>query len=190
MPTRGAVAVGGGPPVVALVGPSGSGKTTLLERLIGEFLRAGLRVGAIKHAPHGFDLDRPGKDTWRFREAGAAAVAAAAPGAVGVFRTWAGEPPLDEVVRLLGDVDLVLVEGYGARAPLCVEVRGEPAAAGAGPAGRSRAGCGTVVAVAVAEAAEAATTSAEPEAAVFHRDDAAGIAAAILGAVRAGGGRR
>jgi len=174
------VGAGAGPPVVALVGPSGSGKTTLLERLVVGFSRSGLRVGAVKHARHGFDFDRPGKDTWRFKAAGAAAVAAVSPGALGLLRTGVGEMTLAEAVGLLGDVDLVLVEGFGDQAARCVEVRG-----GAGGGGTG--GGGGVLAVA------AAFPGAEPAAAgvpVFDRNDVPGIAACILAAVgvRAGGG--
>lgn len=57
--------------VFGFAGWSGSGKTTLVEKLIPEFTVRGLRVSVIKHAHHGFDLDKPGKDSWRHREAGA-----------------------------------------------------------------------------------------------------------------------
>ena len=56
--------------VFGFAGWSGSGKTTLVEKLIPEFTARGLRVSVIKHAPHGFDLDKPGKDSWRHRESG------------------------------------------------------------------------------------------------------------------------
>jgi len=60
--------------VFGFAGWSGSGKTTLVERLIPEFTARDLRVSVIKHAHHGFDLDKPGKDSWRHREAGATQV--------------------------------------------------------------------------------------------------------------------
>ena len=59
------------PAIVSIVGPSGSGKTTLLEKLIPELVNRGLKVGTIKHDVHGFDMDRPGKDSWRHKRAGA-----------------------------------------------------------------------------------------------------------------------
>ena len=60
--------------VFGIAGYSGSGKTTLLEKLIPQFTARGLRVSVIKHAHHGFDIDRPGKDSYRHREAGASEV--------------------------------------------------------------------------------------------------------------------
>lgn len=103
-------------PVVAVVGWSGSGKTTLMEKLLGELTRRGYRVGTLKHDAHGFEMDRPGKDTWRHRQAGAAAVAINAPG--GFALVAAAETPLERAVALLdaaaGPLDLVLIEGYKA----------------------------------------------------------------------------
>jgi len=95
----------------AFVGNSGSGKTTLIERLIARFRGEGLRVAAIKHAHHGFDLDVPGKDSWRLREAGATQVLVASP------RRWAllvesQAVPLREHLARLAPCDLVLVEGF------------------------------------------------------------------------------
>lgn len=100
--------------VFGIAGYSGSGKTTLIERLIPEFTRRGLRVAVIKHAHHDFDLDQPGKDSWRHREAGAAQVLVAG------GRRWAllheldgaAEPTLDQHLARLDPCDLVLVEGY------------------------------------------------------------------------------
>ena len=60
-----------GIPVIAFAGYSGSGKTTLIEALIPCLRRRGLRVAVIKHGAHHFDMDRPGKDSWRFSQAGA-----------------------------------------------------------------------------------------------------------------------
>lgn len=61
------------PPIVSIVGTSGVGKTTILEKLIPELTRRGLRVGTVKHHAHGeFEMDRPGKDSWRHKKAGAA----------------------------------------------------------------------------------------------------------------------
>jgi molybdopterin-guanine dinucleotide biosynthesis protein MobB len=101
----------------AFTGRSGSGKTTLIERLLAEFSAQGLRVSAIKHAHHGFDIDTPGKDTWRFREAGARQVIVASP------RRWAllaenpepgshAAPALGELLAHLEDCDLALIEGF------------------------------------------------------------------------------
>ncbi len=57
-------------PVVSFIGLSGRGKTTLLEQLVRELKRLGYRVAVVKHAPHGFDIDHPGKDSWRLNQAG------------------------------------------------------------------------------------------------------------------------
>lgn len=100
--------------VIGLAGWSGAGKTTLLTRLIPHFKAEGLRVSVIKHAHHHFDVDVPGKDSWRHREAGAAEVL------VSSERRWAlmhelrgeGEPRLPELLEKLAPVDLVVVEGF------------------------------------------------------------------------------
>lgn len=88
-------------PVIAFVGHSRSGKTTLLEKLIRELTRRGYRVAAIKHTAHPIEPDAPGKDTYRFAQAGAVQVILATPGT-----------RLPEALAGARDVDLVLVEGY------------------------------------------------------------------------------
>lgn len=99
--------------IVAVVGRSGSGKTTLLERLIPELQRRGRRVGAIKHTHHTFDLDPQGKDSWRLYQTGAQVVAFSSGAQLAVLRRTDTELPLEDVIaRYLGDVDIVLVEGY------------------------------------------------------------------------------
>jgi molybdopterin-guanine dinucleotide biosynthesis protein MobB len=114
-------------PVVAFIGPSGAGKTALLERLLPVLRTRGLRVAALKRDVHGFEMDRPGKDTWRLAHAGAASVAIAGPDRVGAIL---GEPASDLAVlvgRLFPGVDLVLAEGFHeARCPkiLVLDARG------------------------------------------------------------------
>ncbi len=105
------------PYVVALLGRSGSGKTTLLERLIPELARHELRIGAVKHTSHGFGADRPGKDSYRFYEAGAAVVALASREHLAFFKrrknTEEADVPLAEILETLpDDLDIVLVEGF------------------------------------------------------------------------------
>lgn len=101
------------PKTVAVVGFANCGKTTLICRLLGLARQRGWRVAAVKHSHHIITVDQPGKDTWRFREAGAQAVALAAPGLLQVTHSWPGDPPLAAVLAALpGDLDLVLVEGY------------------------------------------------------------------------------
>lgn len=110
--------------VFGIAGWSGSGKTTLLEKLIPCFTARGLRVAVIKHAHHGFDLDRPGKDSWRHREAGASKVLMLS-GERWVLMNelrGAAEPALDEQLRLLAPADLVLIEGYKAAAVPKIEI--------------------------------------------------------------------
>jgi molybdopterin-guanine dinucleotide biosynthesis protein B len=96
--------------VICVSGPSGVGKTRLLERLIPALVGRGLRVAALKHTRHAHPFDVPGKDTDRLRRAGAAAVAIAGPGGVAFFGPPAGG--LEDLVRMLPPVDLVLAEGY------------------------------------------------------------------------------
>jgi molybdopterin-guanine dinucleotide biosynthesis protein B len=107
------------PPVIGFVGASGSGKTTLLEHLVGLLADARVRVGVLKHAGPGFDLDTdPGKDSHRLRSAGADQVLVASRDRWALMAQQAdplGEPPLDEMLRHLdaSALDLVLVEGFG-----------------------------------------------------------------------------
>jgi molybdopterin-guanine dinucleotide biosynthesis protein B len=96
-----------------VAGSSGSGKTTLIERLIPYLRLRGLRVGTVKHAHLGFQMDHPGKDSWRHTRAGARAVAVISPRqAAWIFQT-SKEIPLARAVTLMkGRVDLILVEGF------------------------------------------------------------------------------
>ncbi len=97
-------------PVFSFVAWSGTGKTTYLEKLIAALSARGVRVGAVKHDGHRLTLDREGKDSWRYAAAGAQAVAVCDAEKAAVFdyrpRT------LDELLARLGEVDLVLVEGW------------------------------------------------------------------------------
>lgn len=102
----------GGVPVVSMVGKSGVGKTTALERVIREIKRRGYKVGTVKHDTHGFDLDRPGKDSWRHAQAGSDAVVISGPNKMALIRQLESEVPLDDIVSLLGDLDLIITEGY------------------------------------------------------------------------------
>ncbi|RQH11471.1 molybdopterin-guanine dinucleotide biosynthesis protein B [Bradyrhizobium sp. RP6] len=100
--------------VIGLAGWSGAGKTTLLTRLIPHFNAQGLRVSVIKHAHHQFDVDVPGKDSWRHREAGAAEVLVASSNRWALMHELRGaaEPRLPELLSKLSAVDLVVVEGF------------------------------------------------------------------------------
>ena len=100
--------------VIGLVGWSGAGKTTLLTRLIPHFNAQGLRVSVIKHAHHQFEVDVPGKDSWRHREAGAAEVLVSSANRWALMHELRGapEPRLPELLDKLSSVDLVVVEGF------------------------------------------------------------------------------
>ena len=110
--------------VFGFAGWSGSGKTTLVEKLIPVFTARGLRVSVIKHAHHGFDLDKPGKDSWRHREAGATQVLMLSNDRWVLMHELRGapEPTLEEQLRLLEPCDLVLIEGYKAAAVPKIEI--------------------------------------------------------------------
>jgi molybdopterin-guanine dinucleotide biosynthesis protein B len=110
---------------VGFAGFSGSGKTTLVERLIPALKLRGLRVSIVKHAHHNFDIDHPGKDTWRHREAGAFEVVVASDRRLALMREF--ERPADLTVHhliaeLYPGVDWVLVEGFKSSDLLKIEV--------------------------------------------------------------------
>jgi molybdopterin-guanine dinucleotide biosynthesis protein B len=100
--------------VFGFAGYSGAGKTTLIEALIPRFTARGLAVSLIKHTHHNFDVDRPGKDSWRHREAGATEVMLVCDQRWAIMRELRGapEPSLDEQLARLSPCDLVLVEGF------------------------------------------------------------------------------
>ncbi|MRR51676.1 MAG: molybdopterin-guanine dinucleotide biosynthesis protein B [Rhodocyclaceae bacterium] len=100
--------------VFGLAGYSGAGKTTLIERLLPLFVARGLTVSLIKHTHHDFDLDRPGKDSYRHREAGASQVMLVCDQRWVLMNELRGapEPSLDEQLSRLSPCDLVLVEGF------------------------------------------------------------------------------
>jgi molybdopterin-guanine dinucleotide biosynthesis protein B len=110
--------------IIGLAGWSGAGKTTLAAKLLPELIRRGVRVSTLKHAHHAFDVDRPGKDSYVHRMAGATEVL------VSSARRWAlmhenrdeDEPPLGALLAKLAPVDLVLVEGFKRDAHPKIEV--------------------------------------------------------------------
>ena len=91
---------------------SGVGKTTFLEKLIAELKGRGLRVAVIKHDVHGFQIDRPGKDSWRLAQAGSDSVVIASPKKLALIKRLEGEMALGEIAAFLTDVDIILTEGY------------------------------------------------------------------------------
>ena len=119
--------------VFGIVGWKNSGKTTLVEALVRELTRRGFRISTIKHAHHAFDIDVPGKDSYRHREAGAQEVLVAS------GRRWAlmhelhdeSEPSLEALLARLSPCDLVLVEGFKRDSHAKIEIL-----RAAGPEGR------------------------------------------------------
>jgi molybdopterin-guanine dinucleotide biosynthesis protein B len=101
-----------GVPVVSMVGKSGVGKTTILEPIIRELKRRGYRVATVKHDTHDFDIDKPGKDSWRLAQAGSDVVAISGPRKMALIRRLDTEMPLDDVLGLMQDVDIIITEGY------------------------------------------------------------------------------
>jgi len=100
--------------IFGLAGWSGSGKTTLMTALIPEFVSRGITVSTLKHAHHAFDVDQPGKDSWRHRQAGAQEVMVSSPNRWALMHELRGapEPSFEELVRRMSPVDLLLVEGF------------------------------------------------------------------------------
>lgn len=100
-------------PIITVIAKSGSGKTTFLEKLIRTLTNRGYRLATVKHHSHsGFEVDQPGKDSWRHAKAGSRHVIIAAPDKIASYRLLDHELTLDEVVREVSGVDLILVEGY------------------------------------------------------------------------------
>ncbi len=100
--------------VICVVGWKNSGKTTLIERLISRFEARGVSVSTIKHTHHSVDLDEPGKDSFRHRQAGAreVAIVSSARWALLHENHWQGESRFDQILERLLPVDIVLVEGF------------------------------------------------------------------------------
>src|SRR6202008_1755860 len=100
--------------VIGIAGYSGSGKTTLIERVVPLLVRERPRVSLIKHAHHEFDVDQPGKDSWRHRHAGCAEVLLSSSARWALMHELRGapEPKLQDQLKHLSPCDLVIVEGY------------------------------------------------------------------------------
>jgi molybdopterin-guanine dinucleotide biosynthesis adapter protein len=105
--------------VFGFAGWSGSGKTTLVEQVIAHLKSQGVRVSLIKHAHHDFDIDQPGKDSFRHRAAGACEVLITSTTRYALMRELRGDPELtfEQSIALLSPCDLVLIEGFK-RAPI------------------------------------------------------------------------
>ncbi len=155
---------GDGPALVAIIGRSGEGKTTFIESLIPELMLLGLRVGTVKHDVHGFEMDRPGKDSWRLGQAGASACVVTSPTRLAFIARPDRELSLTEIVqRYFRACDIVIAEGYKQEAPHRVEL--------------FRTGAGHERPLSSPETTLALVTDADlPHAHRFSLEDAAGLA--------------
>ncbi|MFW8595593.1 molybdopterin-guanine dinucleotide biosynthesis protein B [Cribrihabitans neustonicus] len=157
-----------------VTGWKNNGKTGLMERLVAEFTARGLSVSTVKHAHHAVDVDQPGTDSFRHRQAGASEVVLASAGRIALMQELRGtaEPALAEILARMQPVDLVLVEGYKREPHPKVEAHRQAA--------------GTEL-IAHGDASIRAVASDVPDALdlggarpVFHLDDTAAIADFIL----------
>ncbi|MBP7604051.1 MAG: molybdopterin-guanine dinucleotide biosynthesis protein B [Spirochaetes bacterium] len=152
------------PFIVSIVGRSGSGKTTLIEKLIGHFNEKGHKIAIIKHLRHDFDVDRPGKDTWRYRAAGCPGVVITNDFECALIERL--EKPSGSVelaLRFFGGYDIVLIEGDKEADVFKIEVVGDSTEA---PLFAS--GTGNIVAV-------VCDTPAPGNLPRYMRDDASGV---------------
>jgi molybdopterin-guanine dinucleotide biosynthesis protein B len=164
-------------PLFGIVGWKNSGKTTLMVRLVENFAGRGLRVAAVKHAHHAFDIDHEGRDSYRYRAAGASIVAVSSAKRFAIITELRSgpEPTLGELVRQIEKANIILVEGFKAESHPKLEVRRREAARGPALAP----GDPAILAI-------AADFKLEEEALpVFALDDVDSIAGFILGRIRA-----
>ncbi len=99
-------------PVISVVGKSNVGKTTLVEKLLRELKSRGYKVATVKHDVHGFDIDVPGKDTWRHAQAGSDVVVISSPRKLAMISKVDEELNLDQICARISGVDLIMTEGY------------------------------------------------------------------------------
>lgn len=111
--------------VFGITGWKNSGKTTLTEKLVAELVRRGWKVSTVKHAHHDFDIDKPGADSFRHRQAGATEVAVVSGRRWALMQELRGEdePRLDAILARLAPCDIVLVEGYKRESHKKIETR-------------------------------------------------------------------
>ncbi|ANA13923.1 molybdopterin-guanine dinucleotide biosynthesis protein B [Acetobacter oryzifermentans] len=108
--------------IFGIIGRSGAGKTHLISRLLPAFCHLGWRVSTIKHTHHGVDMDKPGKDTFVHRQNGATEVMLATPERWVLQHECNTLPTISDLLQRMEPVDLVLIEGFHATMPTCMEV--------------------------------------------------------------------
>ncbi|MFN0262971.1 molybdopterin-guanine dinucleotide biosynthesis protein B [Tepidamorphus sp. 3E244] len=113
------------PPIFGVTGWKNSGKTTLTERIIAELTARGFTVASVKHAHHAFDIDKPGTDSFRHREAGATETAIVGGARWAIMHELRGdeEPSMEAIIARLSPCDIVIVEGYKREAHPKIECR-------------------------------------------------------------------
>jgi molybdopterin-guanine dinucleotide biosynthesis protein B len=100
-------------PVISVVGSSNTGKTTFLEKAVKELKSRGYKVAVIKHDSHGFDIDQPGKDSWRLAQAGSDVVVISSADKMAMIKKPTEEMMLDQLADMVTDgVDIIITEGY------------------------------------------------------------------------------
>lgn len=99
-------------PIVCVVGKSNVGKTTLVVKIIKELKKRNYKVSTIKHDAHGFDIDKPGKDTWKHSQAGADSVIISSPNGIAMMKKVEEEWDLDKLIELNNDSDIIIGEGF------------------------------------------------------------------------------
>jgi molybdopterin-guanine dinucleotide biosynthesis adapter protein len=161
------------PPVFGITGWKNSGKTTLAAGLIRELTHRGYSVTALKHAHESFDIDQPGRDSFKLRAAGARRVVLSSPKRWAVMQELRGEPeaPFEELLAKVGPCAVVVVEGFKNEMFPKLEIRRE------GAASREPLISKVPSVVAIASDHPAQETDGLP---VFHIDDVAGIASFVI----------
>lgn len=109
-------------PVVSIVGKSNSGKTTLIENIVPQLVEKGYKVGTIKHDAHSFDIDVPGKDSWRHAQAGASTVLISSPEKIAMIKRTTEDKNLEMLLQYMEGNDIIITEGYKSAARPKIEV--------------------------------------------------------------------
>lgn len=109
-------------PIIPVVGYSNSGKTTLIVKLVKELKSRGFRVATIKHHHKPISLDIPGKDTWKYSEAGADVIVLASPGSINIIENTPEDFNLDNIASRITGVDLIIAEGFKSESRPKIEV--------------------------------------------------------------------